>query len=331
MEQGQEPLVFPQNIIKAVNDLFEKFKKKPVLTIPAGAALAGLVYYLLLTYAMGSCLVTMLPAFIILGIFWFLGVKRGRFLLLAGAVACVALMLVSAFFFVSMYTNLEPTIAYSGDDAMVLRDGVVTPFEGDDQTAFNFTLSVYVNESVTIQEVKVVIVDMIYGDSRNETMLPGPRDNTTAQYYYTTTVSDSINGFFFWANVSGAWHLASYHEDGNDLSATGPIHTDTLEITKIMLYLSAVQAFVQYFVIYVLLVGMIWWTRRARRLRAEQMEKWEAKRREEEAKTPKDDAKVPSLAKAMGLEADDSFVCSECGADVPGDATVCPRCGEKFE
>lgn len=325
-------MVFPQNLIKAGNDLFVKFKKKPLLTIPAGAAIVGLIYLLLLTYATGSCLVTMLPAFIMLGIFWLFDIKRGRMLLLAGLAGCVVILLVSTYFFVGVYTSLEPSTAYSDDAAMVLRDGVVSPFEGDGQTAFNFTLSVYVNESVTIQEVKVLIINMVYGDVRNETMLPdGPRNETVAHYYFTTTVSDPINGYIFWANLSGTWYLASDHDGTTDLTATGPMYTDTLEITKLMLYLSAIQSFAQYFLIYTLLVGMIWWTRRARRMREKQMDKWEAKQKEAQAQAPKDDAKVPSLSRAMGLEADDSFVCSECGTDVPADATECPKCGEKFE
>ncbi len=28
---------------------------------------------------------------------------------------------------------------------------------------------------------------------------------------------------------------------------------------------------------------------------------------------------------------DDYFQCSECGAEVPGDSTVCPKCGAKFD
>lgn len=331
MEQEQEPLVFPQNIIKAWKDLFEKFKKKPLLTIPAGAVLIGLVYYLMLTYAMGSCLVTMLPPFLMLAIFWLLDVKRGRMLLLAGALGATAMFLVSTLLFLGVYASVEPTTAYSDDSAQLLRDGMVTPFEGDSQTAFNYTVSVYVNESVSISEAKVLIIDMVYGDIRNETMLPGPRNDTSAQYYYTTTVSDPINGYVFWVNVSGTWYLASDHDEGTDIAATGPMHTDTFELTKLVLYLSAIQAYLQFYGIYALLVGMIWWTRRARRMREKQYEKWEAKRKEEEAKTPRDEAKVPSLSKAMGLEADDSFVCSECGADVPADATECPKCGEKFE
>jgi ribosomal protein L40E len=33
----------------------------------------------------------------------------------------------------------------------------------------------------------------------------------------------------------------------------------------------------------------------------------------------------------MGLEKEEGFVCSECGADVPADAKKCPKCGEKFD
>ena len=324
-------MVFPRNLIKAWKDLLEKFKKKPVLTIPAGAGLIGLVYYALLNFAMGSCLVTMLPPFVMLAVFWLLDVKRGRMLLLAGALGATVMLLVSTFFFLGVYASVEPTTAYSTDSAQLLRDGTVTPFDGDSQTAFNFTLSVYVNESVEIHDAKVLIIDMVYGDIRNETMLPGDRNETFAQYYYTTTVSDPINGFVFWVNVSGTWHLASDHDELADIAATGPMHADTLELTKLVLYLSAIQSYLQFYGIYALLVGMIWWTRRARRVREKQLEKWEIKRKEEEAKAPKDEAKVPSLSKAMGLEADDSFVCSECGADVPADAAECPKCGEKFE
>jgi rubrerythrin len=77
---------------------------------------------------------------------------------------------------------------------------------------------------------------------------------------------------------------------------------------------------------------MVWWMRRARRLREDSVKRFEEKRREVEAKVPKDDTKVPSLQRAMGLEPEPStFVCSDCGADVPAEARKCPVCGEKFE
>jgi ribosomal protein L40E len=65
-------------------------------------------------------------------------------------------------------------------------------------------------------------------------------------------------------------------------------------------------------------------------MRVNAYEKAVSEREKEQEGVPKDEKKVPSLAKAMGLEKE-SFVCSECGSDVPGDATVCPKCGEKFD
>ena len=329
MEQDQQPLVFPHNIVKMGKDLFEKFTKKPMLTIPAGAALLGLVFYLLLVYMLDTCLVTIVPPFLMLGTFWLLKVKRGRLLLLAGAIACAVLLLVESFFFLGIYTGVEPETAYSDDVAMTLRDGTVTPLRGDSVTAFNYTLTISVNESATISNVTVLISGL--QSYENRTMLAGPRDNTSAQYYLSTTVSDPINQFVFSAKVNDTWYLAAGHEDGLETWIIGPVYDSSWEVLQPLLYYSAVQAYLQFFLIYFILVGMIWWTRRARRMREKQLEKWEAKRKEAEAQTPKDEAKVPSLSKAMGLEADDTFVCSECGADVPSDAAKCPKCGEKFE
>ena len=66
-------------------------------------------------------------------------------------------------------------------------------------------------------------------------------------------------------------------------------------------------------------------------MREKQIEKWQAEHAKEEAEKPKTrTSKVPSLDATMG-NVEEGFVCSECGADVPADATVCPKCGEKFD
>jgi hypothetical protein len=331
MEQDQQPLVFPHNLIKMGKDLFEKFVAKPALAIPAGALLVGAAFYLLLMFMMDTCLVTIIPPFLLLGVFWFFRVKRARMLLVAGAIACAVMLFVEAFFFLGVYSDVQPVELYSDDDARTLRDGTVTPLRGDSMTAFNYTVNVYVNGTTAISNVTVLILGL--GPLDNRTMVAGPRNDTVAQYYLATTLSDPINQFVFSAKVNGTWYLAADYEEGIETWALGPIYTSSWDMMQPLLYYSAIQAYMQFFVIYTILVGMIWWTRRARRMRETQLEKWEAKRREEEAKAPKDEAKVPapSLSKAMGLEADDSFVCSECGADVPSDSTQCPKCGEKFE
>jgi transcription initiation factor IIE alpha subunit len=85
------------------------------------------------------------------------------------------------------------------------------------------------------------------------------------------------------------------------------------------------------FPIFALLLLMVWWTKRARRMRVEAFEKAVAEREKETKDVPKVETKV-SLARAMGTDkAEGGFVCSECGADVPADAKVCPKCGEKFD
>lgn len=329
MEQDQEPLVFPHNLVKMGKDLFGRFKKKPALSVPAGAALVGGVFYLLLAYMLESCLVTIIPPFLMLVVFWMFDIKRVKMLAVAGLAACAVMMVVEAAFFVDVYTDFEPSTAYSDDEGMILRDGSVTPVRGDASTLFNYTVDVHTNDTAEIYSIHVLIIGL--SDYRNESMSVAYTEDNVTRYYYETTVDESINQFVFWGEVNGTWYLASGYDDGKTIGVMGPVYSDTWEVAKPLLWYSAIQAFVQFFAIYMLLVAMIWWTRRARRMREKALEKWETKRKEAAAEAPKDEAKVPSLAKAMGLEEDDTFVCSECGADVPADATSCPKCGEKFD
>lgn len=329
MEQEQQPLVFPYNLIKMGKDLFERFKKKPILTIPVGAGLVGLVFYLLLMYMLESCLVTIIPPFLMLAIFWMLDIKRVKKLAIAGLLACAVMMLVETAFFVGVYTDFEPSSAYSDDANMVLRDGVVSPVRGDAETLFNYTVDVHWANTSQIASVRLLIIGL--ADYSNESMSLAFTEGNVTHYYYETPVSHPINQFVFWAEVNNTWYLASDYSDGETIGVMGPVYSDTWEVAKPLLWYSAIQAFVQFFAVYMLLVAMIWWTRRARRMREKALDKWETKRKEAAAEAPKDEAKVPSLAKAMGLEADDTFVCSECGADVPAEATSCPKCGERFD
>ncbi len=331
--EDQVPSVFPYNLIKIGKDLFERFKKNPLLTIPVGTAVIGAVYFLMLNFMISSCFVTLIPPFLMLAVFWTFGIKRAKMLLLAGAFGSTAILIASSAFFIPMYMEIEQTTAWSDDPAGYLRDAIVDPYKGDGTTVFNFTVDVYVNETnrANLTEVRVLIFDIGYSSMRNESMLAGAGNETYVQYYYASTVSSSINQFVVQANISGTWYLAADRAEGGEIGAMGPMYSDTWEVAKPLIYYSAIQAYIQFFVVYALLVGMIWWTRRARRMRQKQLENWETKRKEAAAQAPKDEAKVPSLAKAMGLEEDDSFVCSECGADVPADAKACPSCGEKFD
>jgi hypothetical protein len=335
MGEDLRPLTYPEKLKEFALGLLDKFKKSPYV-IPGTAGLVAVVFYLMLLFLLETCLVSLLPPFVMLGLFWFMGIKRAKKLLLAGIIACMLMLIIEAVFFVGVASNYEPTSARSNDTALTLRDGVVDPAKGDAQTPFNFTIDVYKANNSTVNSVVLRYKGLSSGWI-NVTMspVPGMANDTYARYSFVTTLSEPVYQFCFAAQVDGVWIEAwHYLDDFTKTTVFGPVYDDDFEILKPMLYLAAMQTFLQYYLVYTLLVGMIWWTRRARRMREQQLEKWAQKQKEAEAASPKDEAKVPSLAKAMGLEKDDSedtFVCSECGADVPADATKCPNCGEKFD
>jgi len=317
-----------QRFQKYLMELFEKFKKTPY-TIPVGAAIIAGVFSLLLTFLFDSCLVTLIPPFMMLGIYWLFDIKRAKKLLLAGFIGCLAMFAAETYFFVGYFSDVEQVEAHSENGW--LSDGYVTPLRADMDTVFNYTLNINVNASaVAVDNVTVLIMGL--NNYWNETMILVSSNNTVSKYYYTTTLSDPINYYVFWASIDGRYYVAAQYEDMYESPVLGPISTDEWHIAQPVAYYSALQTLVQFFGIYALIVGMIWWTRRARRMRMEQISKWEEKQKKALKDAPKEETKVPSLAKAMGLEKEDeTFVCSECGADVPGDATACPKCGEKFE
>jgi len=73
-------------------------------------------------------------------------------------------------------------------------------------------------------------------------------------------------------------------------------------------------------ILYFILLGLIYWTRSSKK-RYGQM-----KKEKEELSVPR--KKLDESEEAMMEE---KFICSECGAEVPADAKVCPQCGEPFE
>jgi hypothetical protein len=236
------------------------------------------------------------------------------------------------------YMDAETSTARSDEsfDNSVLTNGTVTPFHGDDTTIYTFNLVVHLpNNQTTVSNVSVVVVSLQFpsGALSNLTMnLDSHDDSTNTSYYsYSTTISRPVSQFIFWAKVNGTWEVATDYRADGEYPLWGPIYDDTWPIVAILIPLGLLNVYGTSYIVYALLVFMVWWTRRARTMRVKSYEKAIAEKEQETSDVKKDDAKVPSLAKAMGIESEGSFVCSECGADVPAEATVCPKCGEKFD
>jgi len=313
-----------QKIEKLLKELFDKFLKTP-LVIPVGIAISTAVYMLVVVYASGFCLSGLLTPLAMIGIFWKFGIKDVKRLLIIGVVTCLVLALAMAIYLPLSWTNLGDPLVERDDGK--ITNGTVSPMHGTASTVYNFTVTFHATNFSEIQDVRLYVGGVGYfaEPEMNVTMtqIPSADPNATAfHYYYETTVPNSMNIFIFGAYVNGTWV---------EVGDLGPVTNDTAAIIASIAPAALISVFAGVLPVFALLLLMVWWTRRARRMRVEAFEKAVAEREKEHEGVSKDEAKVPSLSKAMGLDKDEGFVCSECGADVPADAKVCPKCGEKFD
>lgn len=341
----ENPETAAQRMQRLLKELLEKFKKTPYV-IPVAVGISALLFFLVTAYAGTNCLAPLLPPLGLLGVLWYFGIRTPKKMLIVGVIASLVFAGVWIYVVAGLYENVEH-IEGRSLDGKTLTNATVSPLKGNAQTTYHFNVTVR-NAStspVALDSVKVVLVPVSYPGKpiANHTMaaVPGTSysrniSGTTfwySNYTYATTVSNPINSYYFIAEVNHTWVLGADYASGAAIRLVGPIFSDTAAVAGALVLFSLVQVFASTFPIFAILVLMIWWTRRARRMREDQMKKWQEEREKEEAKEPpKGKAKTPtpSLQKAMGLQ-DETFVCSECGADVPADATVCPKCGEKFE
>lgn len=313
-----------QRIQKTLKELFAKFLKTPY-PIPVGIAIATGAYLLVVLYASEFCLSGLVTPLVMLGVFWKFGIKDVKKLLIVGAVACVVFSVTMALYLPYAWMNLEDPLVEREDGK--ITDGTVTPMHGTATTVYNFTVTIHAANFSDIQDVSLNIAGVGYftQPEMNVTMTLIPNsdpDATAFRYYYATEVSNSMNVFIFGTYIKGNW---------TDAGSLGPVTDEAGAIVASILPSAFISVFAGVYPIYSLLLLMVWWTRRARKMRTEAYERAVAEREKEREGVSKDEAKVPSLSKAMGLEKDEGFVCSECGADVPADAKTCPRCGEKFD
>ena len=313
---------------------------KTKFAIPAAIAIACLVYYLVLIFLTTACLVNLIAPLILLALLWKIGIKRVRRLLMIGAVATFFFAAILTAVVVGQLQHIDPAPAESTDGSVT---GSVDPWYVDKGVPFTFRVTVNVTDPAKIvNSVHVRFVSSAAFSTSDQNLTLDSAGQTTytdannvthyiSNYTLTTTTSKPINQFIFKVDLNGTWVTAGEIASNDQMySLQGPTYKDSWAIASVVSLWAVQIDFYTVFGPYAIVLGMIWWTRRARRMREKQIEKWQAEQKKEEAEKPKSGSKVPSLDAAMG-KVEEGFVCSECGADVPADATVCPKCGEKFE
>ncbi|MCU0861839.1 MAG: zinc-ribbon domain-containing protein, partial [Methanomassiliicoccales archaeon] len=105
--------------------------------------------------------------------------------------------------------------------------------------------------------------------------------------------------------------LAGTNDTTSTGSAWGPFMVTDQDILVHELYYNVLYVVVNGGLWFAFVLMAAWWMESSKK-RMEQLQKRKAQE------------------KALA-ESKDKFVCSECGADVPGDAKECPQCGEKFD
>jgi len=322
---------FMKSLKKWVSD-FSKTK----YAIPTIVALSCLVYYAVITSITNVCFSNLIAPLVMLFMLWKSGVKRIRKLLIIGAIATLFFAGILSVVVVTQLQHVDPVIATNEDGRI---EGTLSPLFVNNQEPFTFRIAASYPWNVTIASVHVEFtsIDLLASEFRNLTMdfESQYENNETNTYMYnytlTLTTSKPVNQYIFTLPVNGTWQIVGDRDElQNVFLITGPVYKDSYAVARPVI-LSAIELDLFYvFAPYAIMLGMIWWTRRARRMREKQIEKWQAEQAKEDAGKPKTVSKVQSLDAAMG-KVEEGFVCSECGADVPADATVCPKCGEKFD
>jgi hypothetical protein len=281
---------------------FESIKGTPKGMLLSLGIILG-INTLILFVPLGECLIILLLPLTAFGIQYLFGERTMKRFVLMGLLALflTGLILAGTYTYqIYGYTNYEPVKAHTDDNVLVLRDGDVKPRGFTENMVYNFTVT-YIDPVGLPNQIIVNIYSPAIGFDKNYSMLPVDNSTDTASgkdYYFETPLAESL--FFFSYYVENSTSAQAISEGTFGDYELGPVNLSAAQF--IIIGLSYVPFLAM---IYLLFILLYWWTQKART--------YQPPRPPEETKD------------------EEEFTCSKCGADVPGDATRCPKCGEEFE
>jgi ribosomal protein L40E/energy-coupling factor transporter transmembrane protein EcfT len=289
-----------------LRESFEDFKKKRY-AIPIGLLITAAVtcvvlittYYMCFSYAVVAVRAVAIP--------YYFGLKEIKKLALFGLV--LFLFLGIAFGVSSFYEWKGVEGDPVGSESGIMVNGTMTRMESG-----IFQYSVFIVDGNGSEEV-YVITESQWAESisRNNTLVPLGSPSTNGQLYVNnTTIPEGVYYYYFAINDASGWKEGDY--------GIGPINVPDEEFLSSMLLSRVLLVYLNIAILYFILLGLIYWTR-------------SSKKRYGQMKKEKEELSVPrkKLDESEEAKMEEKFICSECGAEVPADAKMCPQCGEPFE
>ena len=315
-----------------LNKIFNDLKKSKwvwaiyiPLTIPVN---------LFLTFY-GGCFASILVALTTFGIPYLFGVRSVKTFLKAGTL----LIIITGILFGALYTYFMYNQTYLFESKTVndmqLLDGSVTPYLGDENSYFNYTVSYVGTESPSNITVYVNITGLMKDYDKNINLI-----HANGLYYNETVLEEDLY----------LYHFAVHSHNTNTWNETevgfGPITLPFSDMLGSQILQGVIILFLNTGLMFYFILVLFWWTKKAKQDRkklygapeAEEEEK--AEEREEETEEEfeeegkeggKDEEFEEEIEEEGKIEAKGEYTCTACGADVDGDATKCPNCGEEFE
>lgn len=287
-----------------LKEWFEDFKKKKY-AVPAGLLLTAIVtcavllttYYMCFSYAAVSVLAFGIP--------YYFGLKSIKKLAIFGL--ALFLFLGLAFGVYSFYEWKGVEGKPVGSESGLLVNGTMTKLDPD-----MFQYSVFIVGGNGSEEVHVVTESQWTESIKyNNTLIPwGPPTALGQLYVNNTTLPKGVYFYYFELNTGSEWLRSEY--------GMGPINVSDGDFLSAMLLSRILLVFLNIALLYYILLGLVYWSKSSRK-------RYEELRKDKEEKT------MPGKKEDESGQVEEKFVCSECGAEVPPDATECPQCGEPFE
>lgn len=292
---------------------FFKFRSKKY-GLAVGLALTLVLCTVLVVYTYYICFGYLIVALVGYYFPYFFGLKSKKKLAIWG----IVLMLVIAVPFglsIAMEQKGALNTPVSSSDGTIMN-GKVTPTIGAAGNSYNYTVVI----SGSAKYVNLLYTDSWSGGSTNITMNNG---------------GAAPGGTLYWANVNNignsseyAYMFAYLSTDGSYITTSsynyGPITASDASFYGHWIEEAMISTFLMVGALFYLLLLLNWVTDKTKK-KAETMQKG----LEDKNKTAT--APNETVQNAKKTDKGDKLVCSECGADVPADAKVCPQCGERFD